>query len=75
MRSLNTNNCEFFLRPHIAISEFAETIIENVDYLKRNASILDMTSLNAFITKTKRIDKYLRILDSIKEETGMLHFI
>ena len=34
-----------------------------------------MASLKVFIQKTKRIDRYLWILDSKKEETGMLHFI
>ena len=48
-RRLNSYNCEFYPRPEVAISEFPETVIQNTEYLEKNADFLDMTSLNAFI--------------------------
>ena len=57
------------------MSEFAETVLQNIEYLQDNVEVLDMTSLQAFLKKTKKIEPYLRILDSKKEETGMLHHI
>ena len=71
-RRLNNINCEFFLRPQIAISEFAETVPVNLKYVEENHEILDRDSVDAFIKKTKKIEPYLNILDSKqKDKTGM----
>ena len=71
-RRLNNINCEFYLRPQIAISEFAETIPANLQYVEENINILDEESISAFIRKTRKIEPYLKILDSKKrDETGM----
>ena len=75
MRRLNSYNCEFLVRAQVAMSEFAETLLQSIEYLEDNAEVLDMTSLQAFLKKTEKIESYLQILDSKKEETGMLHHI
>ena len=74
-RRLNTYSCEFYLRPQVGTFEFFETLLQNIDYLENNADILGMTSLNDFINKTRKIEHYLRILNSMKEETVMFRRI
>ena len=69
---LNNINCEFYLRPQIAISEFAETIPVKLKYVEENLEILDTQSISAFIRKTKKIEPSLKILDTKqKDETSM----
>ena len=71
-RRLNNINCEFYLRPQIAISEFAETIPANLQYVEENINILDKESISALIRKTRKIEPYLKIFDSKKrDENGM----
>ena len=71
-RRLNNINCEFFMRPQIAISEFAETVPVNLKYIEENLKILDKDFIDAFIKKTKKTELYLSILDSNqKDKTGM----
>ena len=54
MRRLNSWNYKFYLHPQIAISEFTQTISQNVKYLEENIDILDQHSLTPSIKKTKR---------------------
>lgn len=69
---LNNINCEFFLRPQIAISEFAETVLINLKYIEEHLDILEKESIYAFIKKTKKIEPYLDILDSkLKDKIGI----
>ena len=71
-RRLNNINCEFYLRPQIVISEFAETVLANLQYVEENLEVLDKESISAFIRKTKKIEPYLKTLDSTKsDETGI----
>ena len=35
-RRLSNINCEFYLRPQIAMSEFAETVSANLKYMENN---------------------------------------
>ena len=67
-RRLNSINCEFYLRPQIAISEFAETVSANLKYMEENCEILDPESIKAFVKKSKKIEKYLAVLDT--KQTG-----
>ena len=67
-RRLNNINCEFFLRPEIAVSEFAETVPINLKYIEEHLDILDKESIYAFIKKTKKIEPYLHILDSKQKD-------
>lgn len=71
-RRLNSYNCEFYLRPQVAISEFAETVQQNLHYIRDNAEILDQRAISAFITKTEKLEPYLAILDTKQSQvTGM----
>ena len=71
-RKLNNINCEFYLQSQFTISEFAETTPANLQYVEDNINILDKKSISAFIRKTRKIERYLKILDSKKrDETGM----
>ena len=67
-RRLNNVNCEFYLRPQIAISEFAETIPVNLKYIEEKLDNLAKESISGFIRKTKKIEPYLNILDSRKRD-------
>ena len=69
MRRLNSWNYKFYLHPQIAISEFTQTISQNVKYLEENIDILDQHSLTPSIKKTKKIDKHLAVLHS--KNTGV----
>lgn len=71
-RRLNNINCEFFLPPQIAMSEFAETVPFNLKYIEEHLEILKKESINAFIKKKKKIEPYLYVLDpKQKDKTGM----
>ena len=65
-RRLNNVTCEFYLqaRNSNVCCQFAETILTNVQYLEQNIEIVDQRWLAAFISKTKKIEKYLNILDT-----------
>ena len=63
-RRLNNFNCEFYARPQIAISELVETVLENLKYIEENAYILNKISIAVFVSKTKKIEKYLAVVDS-----------
>ena len=67
-RRLNNFNCEFFTGPHIAISQFAETVSVNLKYMEENMEILEPKSIEAFDKKAKKIEKHLAVLDS--KQTG-----
>ena len=64
-------NCGFYLQPQIAIS-FADTVPANLKYMEENLEIVDKESISAFLTKTKKTEPYLKILDNKKrDETRM----
>ena len=64
-------NCEFFTRPQVAISEFAETFSTNLTYMEQNLEILEPKSVEVFLKKAKKIERYIAILDSKQPgETG-----
>ena len=68
---LNNFNCEFFILPQIAISEFAETLSANLKYIEENVEILEPKSIQVFLKKAKKKDKHIAILDSKQPgETG-----
>ena len=46
---LKSFNYEFFLRPHVGLSEFSETIIENTQYIKENLDISDVEAIQRFL--------------------------
>ena len=48
---INTINCEYVVRPQVAISEFADTVLANAQYLEENMEVLRKDSLQAFLAK------------------------
>ena len=50
-RRLNNYNCEFYLRPQVGMSEFAETVMHNLQCIEENTDILDPKSIAAFVKK------------------------
>ena len=52
-KCLKSINCEFMLRPHIGISEFSETIIENWKYVTDNIEIFDVEVIEKFLQKVE----------------------
>ena len=50
---ISTINCEYVVRPQVASSEFAETVIRNSDHLEENLKILEKAFLEAFLKKIK----------------------
>ena len=71
-RRLSSYNCEFYLRPQVAISKFAETVQQNLHYIKDNADIIDQKAISAFVKKTEKLEPYLAVLDMKHSQvTGM----
>ena len=62
-RRLKTINCEFLLRPHIAISEFSETIIENWKYISNNIEIFDVEAIQKFLQKVEPVLQSLHVVN------------
>ena len=54
---INTINCEYVVRPQVAISEFADTVLANAQYLEENMEVLGKDSLQAFLAKIKKVKK------------------
>ena len=52
------------MRPQVEISEFAETVWQNLNYIEENIGILDQRSIFVLVEKTKEIEHYLAVLDT-----------
>ena len=59
-RRLNNFNCGFFTRPHVAISEFAETFSANLTYMEQNLETLEPKSVEVFLKKSQEDRKIYR---------------
>ena len=57
-RRLNNFNCEFYLWPQVATSEFAETVTKNLHYIEENQDILDPKSIEGFVKKKAKKLRY-----------------
>ena len=44
-------NCEFLIRPTIALSGFADTVLQNTNYITINIDNFDITRIKRFINK------------------------
>ena len=61
---LKSFNCEFFLRPHIGLSEFSETVLENSKYIRENLDIFDVEeAIKRFLNKADRILESLQVIN------------
>ena len=67
---LSQMNCEFLTRPNIALSEFAHTLLANIEYLEENASVLDGQGMAKFFRKVDNYKDALRILNSKNDAEG-----
>ena len=66
---INTINCKYVVRPHVAISEFTDTILANAEYLEENMEVLE-DSLQAFLTKIKKFKEPLEVLNAKSDRAG-----
>ena len=62
---LKSFNCKFFLRPHVGLSEFSETIIEKARHIKENLDIFDVVAIQRFLDKT---DGILQSLQTVNQK-------
>ena len=67
---LSQMNCEFLTRPNIAISEFADTLLANTQYLEENILVLDGRSMAKFFHKMENYKDALRVLNSKNDTEG-----
>ena len=63
-------NCEFFVRPTIALSEFCDTILQNMNYISTNIDNFDITQIQWFINKLEPLYPHLEILNRKTEVDG-----
>ena len=63
-------NCEFLVRPAIALSEFADTVLKNVEYITSNLDEFDITQIKRFIDKIELLYPQLEILNRKTEVDG-----
>ena len=69
-RRINTVNWEYVVRPQITNSEFAETVLENADYLKGNLEVLEKDTTQAFLNKIKKSREPLEVLNTKSNRAG-----
>ena len=67
---INTINCEYVVRPQVAISEFADTVLANAQYLEENMEVLEKDSLQAFPAKVKKFKEPLEVLNTRSDSAG-----
>ena len=54
----------------MTISEFADTILANEEYLEENMEVLEKDSLQAFLTRIKKFKELLEVLNTKSEKAG-----
>ena len=58
------------VRQQVAISEFAVSVLRNVEYLEENLEVLEKESLQAFLNKIKKFKESLEALNT-KSDTAV----
>ena len=53
------------MRPHVGLSEFSETVIENAKYIRENLEIFDIEVIQRFLNKA---DDIVQSLQQIKKK-------
>ena len=56
-------NCEFLVRPTVVLSDFADTILQNINYITTNLENFDITQIRRFIDKIGPPYPYLEIIN------------
>ena len=64
---LKTFNCEFLVKPIIAMSEFGDTILKNAESINSNLQDFDITQVQRFMEKLEPLYPDLHILNRKSE--------
>ena len=56
-------NCEFLVRPTVVLSDFADTTLQNINYITTNLENFDITQIRRFIDKIGPPYPYLEIIN------------
>ena len=59
------------MRPHVGLSEFSETVIENAKYIRENLEIFDIEVIQRFLNKADDIVQSLQLVNQ-KDRTGKI---
>ena len=57
------------MRPHVRLSEFSGTVMENANYVRENLDIFDIEAIQSFLNKADDIVKSLQVV-SQKDKSG-----
>ena len=57
------------MRPHVRLSEFSGTVMENAKYVRENLEIFDIEAIQRFLNKADDIVKSLQVV-SQKDKSG-----
>ena len=65
-------NCEFLVRPLVGLSEFADTVLKNADYISTNLHDFDISQIQRFLNKLEPLYPHLEILNRKNELDGKI---
>ena len=65
-------NCEFLVRLSIALSEFCDTVLQNMNYISTNIDNFDITQIQRFLNKVEPLFPHLEILNRKTEVDGKI---
>ena len=65
-------NCEFLVRPLVGLSEFADTVLKNADYISANVNDFDISQIQRFLNKLEPLYPHLQILNRKDEVDGKI---
>ena len=57
------------MRPHVRLSEFSGTVMENAKYVRENLEIFDIEAIQRFLNKADDIVQSLQVV-SQKDKSG-----
>ena len=57
------------MRPHVRLSEFSGTVMENANYVRENLEIFDIEAIQRFLNKADDIVQSLQVV-SQKDKSG-----
>ena len=63
-------NREFLVRPSVGLSEFADRVLKNVDYISTNLHDFDISQIQRFLNKIQPLYPHLEILNRKNELDG-----
>ena len=57
------------MRPHVRLSEFSGTVMENANYVRENLEIFDIEAIQRFLNKADDIVQSLQVVGQ-KDKSG-----